>query len=170
MIAIPARLWMRLADAPVSEGSFATLSARRHRDGRLAAVALDVDPGHPGAFAVDAVVLRAGWGPVAVVSLLYRRTDLEHEDFSMHWRSAHARFGLGLAAARAYIQFHALPGSPLDGVAVLAFDSEEAARAALAVPLITVEARDDEERFLDRERCVSFLCDATLGRPASPPA
>jgi hypothetical protein len=166
---LPAQVWVRLEEGGAEPvlGEIATLTPRRRRPGRPA-VLLDRTEPAAGAFEVQPAVLRPGWGAVAVVSLLHRRRDLDLAGFSAHWAGPHSRFALCLPAAVGYLQLHAMrAGAALDGIAVTLFDDVTAARTAMASPLITIEAREDEARFLDADRCTSYLCDAVLAPAAT---
>jgi hypothetical protein len=166
----PDRLWVGLHDsADVRRGSFATLVPRRVRPGRVACVALDgADPGDAIEFDVNAVI--PGWGAhVVFVAVLRRRGDVDHAFFSRYWREDHARFGGLIAGARAYVQLHAVEGAAVDGVCLVPFDNVETLEAAFAAPVIRVEARADEARFIDHSRSYGMVCDLVPGGPAALP-
>ena len=108
-----------------------------------------------------------------ITMLLRRRPDLSAEEFHAYWREHHGPLAVSLAEAagiRRYIQLHAVPSavgealaaprgsatSDWDGVALLWFDSEEAAVAAAMTPAgraATSALLADEREFLDLARC-----------------
>lgn len=53
---------------------------------------------------------------------------------------------------------HAEEGAPVDGVAEVGFDSYEAPVAGLRAEVISVDARADEERFIDHSRSYGLVC------------
>ena len=104
---------------------------------------------------------------VKVIALLKRKQGMTREDFTRYWREKHgplvARVFPGV---RRYVQNHAarLPGRgepQIDGVAELWFDSLESWRTA--ADFIQGDQgkviREDEEKFLDRSRMVSFVAE-----------
>ncbi len=169
---LPARLWVRLGVAEdETEGSFATLVARRRHPTRPSRVTLHrEDPGDAVSVDVNAVI--PGWGaPLVFVAVLWRRPDVDHEFFSRYWSRRHAPFGRLIAGARGYLQLHATRSdAPFDGVCVVPFDDLTTLDSAFASPLIRVEARADEARFIDHSRSYSLVCDlADAHAPFRPP-
>jgi EthD domain len=114
---------------------------------------------------------------VLITFLLKRRADLSPEDFHTYWREEHGPLVASHAETlgiRRYLQLHTLD-SPLgvavaagracaptdwDGVALIWFEREETivergtTEAGEAAALALYE---DEQRFLDLERCELFL-------------
>jgi hypothetical protein len=114
---------------------------------------------------------------VVITFLLRRRADVSPEEFHAYWREQHGPLVASHAETlgiRRYVQLHTLD-SPLgaaiaagrdcedtdwDGVALVSFDRE-----AAIVELASTEAGqvaaaalyEDEQRFLDLERCELFL-------------
>lgn len=163
---LPRRLWVRLGeDATVPQRSLATVVARHPRPGRAHRVELHDAP-VPGAFGVTAISVIPGTGPVVFVAVLQRRHDVDHAFFSQYWRTEHARFGHEIAGARGYIQLHADEGAPVDGVCLVTFDDEDVLRSGLAAPVMSVDARADEERFVDHALSYGMVCD--LARAVAP--
>ena len=157
---LPARLWVSLHDGEDgAQGSFGTLVTRRPRRDRAARVLLHRrDPGDGVPVDVNAVI--PGWGaPLVFVAVLWRRPDVDNDFFSRYWRGQHAAFGRLIAGARAYIQLHAGAGAPFDGVCLVPFDDLPTLESAFASPLIRVEARADEARFVDHARSYSVVCE-----------
>ena len=114
---------------------------------------------------------------VVITFLLRRRTDLSSEEFHAYWRDQHGPLVASHAEAlgiRRYVQLHTLDSllgaaiaegrrcedTDWDGVALISFDRE-----AAIVELASTEAGqvaaaalyEDEQRFLDLERCELFL-------------
>jgi uncharacterized protein (TIGR02118 family) len=114
---------------------------------------------------------------VTLVFVLRRRSDLSEEDFHRYWRDRHAPLVRKHAAAlgiRRYSQLHtadtpfteairATRGSEpseYDGVALVWFDSLDALGAAASTPEGQAAGAlllEDEQRFLDLERCLIWL-------------
>lgn len=151
--------WIRLRPPGRTAAKGATAyRLRRPRPGLPEAFEVfDEDPGLPDAFASEAHVELDGDGPVAFFAVLHRRPDLDHTGFSAAWRD-HARFGRAMTGVTRYVQHHVADG-PCDGVDEMLFESEEALRTAFAADWVRVEARADEERFLDHGTSVGGICD-----------
>ncbi|MFQ5516245.1 MAG: EthD family reductase [Acidimicrobiia bacterium] len=116
------------------------------------------DPGLEDATTVDANVALSGEGPVTFVAVLFRRPDVDHSFFSRYWRETHIRFGYLIPKAKSYIQMHAVEGAPFDGVCEVAFDSVADLKAGLHAEIIAVDARADEEQFIDHRRSYGMVC------------
>ena len=153
--------WVRLrypgqAAAP---GAARRHVVRRPTPGEPEAVELfDADPGLPDAFPVEANAVVEGPAPALFFAVLHRRPDVDHGFFSRYWRDEHARFGPRIPGVRRYVQLHAADGGPVDGVCEVGFDSVEALVAGLRSELIRVDARADEERFIDHARSFGLVC------------
>ena len=105
----------------------------------------------------DHVVLdrAAPAGGVKLISFLTRRSDLEPDAFSTHWREKHAPIAAAIPGMRRYVQSHtdrdALPGAPaaaFDGVPLNWFDDTDALRSSERSDAY-VETRADEANFLE---------------------
>jgi uncharacterized protein (TIGR02118 family) len=114
---------------------------------------------------------------ITLVFILRRRPELSEDEFHRYWREQHAplvRKHADALGIRRYSQLHTLDTpfteaicasrgcqpSEYDGVALVWFDSLEALGAAAA----TADGRaagtallEDEQRFLDLERCLIWL-------------
>ncbi len=154
----PRSVRLLAAGAPRASGAH-TLAVVRPRDGRPVAVELFSTPrAHPDAFRVDPNLVVAGDGPAVFVAVLHRRPGLGHDEFARYWRDEHARFGWLIPHARSYVQLHAAADAPVDGVALVGFDSVELLRSGLHDPIVAVDARADEERFVDHSRSYGLVC------------
>jgi uncharacterized protein (TIGR02118 family) len=155
------RRWVRLrapGDPPAS-GTAACHAARRPKAGEPEAVELfDADPRLADAFPVEANALLDEPAAVVFVAVLRRRPDVDHAFFSRYWREEHARFGPLIPGVRRYVQLHAVDGAPIDGVCEVGFDSLEDLVAGLQADVIRIEARADEERFIDHSRSYGLVC------------
>jgi uncharacterized protein (TIGR02118 family) len=135
-------------------------TVRRPKDGQPAAVELfDANPGVPDAYPAEANPVVDGPSAVVFFAVLYRRADVDHDFFSRYWREEHARFGLRIPNVRRYVQLHALADAPIDGVCEVGFDDHDALVAGLTCDLIRLDARSDEERFIDHSRSYGLVCD-----------
>jgi len=160
------RRWIRLrrpGDAP-ADGAVACHTVRRPKEGEPEAVEVFVaDPGLPDAFPVRAHALIGGESAVTFVAVLRRRGDVDHDFFSRYWREQHARFGPLIPNVRRYVQMHAEPGGPVDGVCEVGFDTLEELAAGLQADVIRIEARADEEHFIDHGSSYGLVCDPARG-------
>jgi uncharacterized protein (TIGR02118 family) len=115
---------------------------------------------------------------VVITFLLRRRADLSPEEFHAYWRDQHGPLVASHAETlgiRRYVQLHTLD-SPVgaavaasrgcedtdwDGVALISFESEaaivDAATTTEAGQAAAAALYEDEQRFLDLERCELFL-------------
>lgn len=153
--------WIRLR-APGEAPAPGALSyaVARPKDGQPEAVELfDADPGLPDAFPAESNAVVEGPASAIFFAVLQRRADIDHDFFSRYWRDDHARFGPLIPGVRRYVQLHALDGAPVDGVCEVGFDDHDALVAGLTCELIGVDARADEERFIDHARSYSLVCD-----------
>ena len=154
----PRSVRLLAAGAPPASGAH-TLAVVRPRDGRPVGVELFNTPrAHPGAFCVDPNPVVPGDGPAVFVAVLHRRPGLGHDEFSRYWRDGHARFGRLIPHARSYVQLHTAADAPVDGVVLVGFDSVELLRSGLHDPIVAVDARADEERFVDHSRSYGLVC------------
>ena len=112
-----------------------------------------------------------------ITMLLRRRPDLSAEEFHDYWREHHGPLAVSLSGElgiRRYVQLHTIPsavGEALakprgcaspewDGLALVSFDSEEAAVAAGMTPegrAASSALLEDERNFLDLPRCELFI-------------
>ena len=97
-----------------------------------------------------------------------RKAGLTHEEFDRYWRDTHAEVIKSVPEftrhVRRYVQCHGVEGSgPLggdggyDGIAELWFDDAAAVERAVSEPRYLEVIRADEHKFVDGERCVSYL-------------
>lgn len=99
-----------------------------------------------------------------VIFLVKRNPALSQEEFARYWIDEHTPLTASVAGVRSYECYPAHPGnegSPFDGVAVLGFDDEAAANAAMASPEFQL-ALADAPNFQDVETTTSI--NATLQR------
>jgi len=112
---------------------------------------------------------------IKVISMLKRRADLSHEQFSDYWYNVHAPFGNKIAPPEAlsarYVQNHALKmkgggDAPYDAVAELYFEDMAAMKRWIdwynsdaGKPL-----RDDELNFMDVSKRVIIVTDERVMR------
>lgn len=112
---------------------------------------------------------------IKVISMLKRRADLSHEQFSDYWYNVHAPFGNRIAPPEAlsarYVQNHALKmrgggDAPYDAVAELYFEDMAAMKRWIewynsdaGKPL-----RDDELNFMDVSKRVIIVTDERVMR------
>jgi len=114
---------------------------------------------------------------VTLVFVLHRRPGLAEEEFHRYWREQHAplvRKHADALGIRRYSQMHTLDTpftevirssrecqtSDYDGVALVWFDSLDALGAAATTPegqAAGAALLEDEQRFLDLERCLIWL-------------
>ena len=153
--------WIRLRAVGEAPGPAAvSYAVRRPKEGEPEAIELfDADPGLPDAFPATVNAVVDGPSSAIFFAVLHRRADVEHAFFSRYWRDEHARFGPLIPGVRRYVQLHALDGAPVDGVCEVGFDDHDALAAGLTCELIRVEARADEERFIDHARSYGLVCD-----------
>lgn len=97
-----------------------------------------------------------------------RRDDISFEEFDVYWRDKHGPLLKSVSEfarhVRKYVQCHrsvrsvpfGIPG-PYDGVAELWFDSVEDAAKAFREPKYLEIIRQDELKFVDPDRCISFV-------------
>jgi uncharacterized protein (TIGR02118 family) len=105
---------------------------------------------------------------VKLIICATRKPGMSHEEFSTYWREKHGPLVKSVTEfsrhVRRYVQCHlaktAVPfGTPgdYDGVAELWFDSVESAAAAFREPKYLEIIRPDEQKFLDLQKCISFV-------------
>lgn len=97
-----------------------------------------------------------------------RKPGISREEFSAYWRDKHGPLVKSVPEfsrhVRKYVQCHlveaavpfGIPGS-YDGVAELWFDSVEVASRAFKEPKYLEIIRPDELKFVDPQRCISFV-------------
>ncbi len=96
---------------------------------------------------------------VVIIAFLRRNRNLDHAEFSSHWRERHAPLFMEVMGrhVRRYVQNHAevagpAAGDQYDGVAEIGFDSLQAILEVLEDPEYLRLVRPDEERLLEVER------------------
>ncbi len=97
---------------------------------------------------------------IGAISLIRRRPDLDVAAFRRHWLDPHGVVTARLPRTRRYLQGHVVPSAatspravenPIDGFAVLAFDTLEDRNAAYSSPEIRV-CNTDSESFIGAVR------------------
>lgn len=108
--------------------------------------------------------------PVRYQYLMHRRSDFSHEEYLDRYESIHSEFGLRTPHIDGYTQLHVdldasvelgaatgLSAPPCDSMSELHLRSVEHFVAGIvAHPDVGIEAAEDEERFVDRERSFGF--------------
>jgi uncharacterized protein (TIGR02118 family) len=105
---------------------------------------------------------------VKLIICATRKPGMSHEEFSAYWRQKHGPLVKSVTEfsrhVRRYVQCHlaktAVPfgtAGDYDGVAELWFDSIESAAAAFREPKYLEVIRPDERKFLDLQKCISFV-------------
>lgn len=103
-----------------------------------------------------------------IVAIRYR-TDRPREACQDYWANEHARMVPGLGGLKRYVQSHRVRGeedlgdAPFDGFASLWFETEAAARQALASPQMAA-LRADAPNFADAAATKGFLAREVLMR------
>ena len=96
-----------------------------------------------------------------VVFLVKKRPNMSQEAFARYWIDEHtpltAKVG-GLRSYRCYPAHAGQEGAPFDAVAVLAFDSREAAESAMATPAFAA-ALADAPNFQDTAATTAFTAE-----------
>jgi hypothetical protein len=105
-----------------------------------------------------------GGGDCALFCPLFRRPELSEEQFSDYWINVHSGFGLQ-DMSRGYRQLHpdaavnrslalaaGLTAAPFDGVAEAYFADLATMQAKLLEPANSLDAYEDEQRFIDHSR------------------
>jgi uncharacterized protein (TIGR02118 family) len=105
---------------------------------------------------------------VKLIICATRKPGMSHEEFSTYWREKHGPLVKSVSEfsrhVRRYVQCHlvktavpfGIPGD-YDGVAELWFDSVESAAAAFREAKYLEIIRPDEQKFLDLQKCISFV-------------
>jgi uncharacterized protein (TIGR02118 family) len=105
---------------------------------------------------------------VKLIICASRRPDITREQFDKYWREQHGPLVRSVTEfsrhVRKYVQCHlaessvpfGIPGT-YDGVAELWFDSVDAAARAFREPKYLEIIRADELKFVDPQRCISFV-------------
>ena len=103
---------------------------------------------------------------IKVITLVKRKEGLSLDEFSKYWEEKHGPLAMKhLPGVRKYVQNHAVrlsSGEPkVDGVVELWYDDFESYRAAVDFYLGDdgKVIRDDEERFINRSKMVSFIAE-----------
>ena len=97
-----------------------------------------------------------------------RKAGMTHEEFSAYWRNHHGPLVKSVPEftrhVRKYVQCHlvrdAVPlgaAGSYDGVAELWFDSQADLVKAFNEPQYLEIIRPDERKFVDHEKCISFV-------------
>lgn len=109
---------------------------------------------------------------IALIVAARRRPDLTREEFEDHWLNRHGPLVLSVPEFAKYLKRYVLhpfdadgEGQALvlgatpeyDGVGELWFDSHASMVAAFNEPRYLEIIRPDEDRFLDRDDCLSFV-------------
>jgi len=155
--------WIRLRhqDDEPAAAAVRRLRVQRVRPGRPETIETFLeDPGLDDAFSIDSNTVISGDGEMVFIAVLFRRPDVDHAFFSEYWREEHVRFGHLIPHARSYIQLHADPAAPYDGVCEVAFDSLSDLKAGMSAPIVALDARRDEEVFIDHQRSYGLVCRA----------
>jgi len=105
---------------------------------------------------------------VKLIICATRKPGMSHEEFGKDWREKHGPLVKSVAEfsrhVRRYVQCHlektdvpfGIPGD-YDGIAELWFDSIESAATAFREPKYLEIIRPDEGKFLDLQKCISFV-------------
>jgi hypothetical protein len=123
----------------------------------------DKPPDVGGASAVEGHALRPGAGPVNFFAVLFRKQGMDRAEFQRYWLHEHSQFGLRVPKAACYVQWHTDAVAACDGIAQVAFPSLDDLREGLRSPVIAVDARSDEERFIDHDRSYGLVCEVVPG-------
>lgn len=109
---------------------------------------------------------------IALIVAARRRPDLTREEFVRHWIEKHAPLVLSVPEFARYLKRYVLHpfaedpdghdlvlgiGSDYDGVGELWFEDHASMVAAFSEPRYLEIIRVDEDRFLDRDNCLSFV-------------
>ncbi len=109
---------------------------------------------------------------ISLIVAARRRSDLTRAQFVDHWINRHAPLVLSVPEFARYLKRYSLHplasdeegdsvvlgiAADYDGVGELWFESEEAMVAAFNEPRYLEIIRVDEDRFLDRDACLSFV-------------
>ncbi len=109
---------------------------------------------------------------IALIVAARRRADITRQEFEDHWLNRHAPLVLSVPEFAKYLKRYVLhpydsaghgqalvlgAGSEYDGVGELWFESHAAMVAAFSEPRYLEIIRPDEDRFLDRDGCLSFV-------------
>ena len=85
--------------------------------------------------------------------VLRRKQGMAADDFHTYWREVHGPLIAAIPGVRRYVQYHVRSqiavgeDEPIDGIAELWFDSEEAQRAAWATPEYALVVADEPNLF-----------------------
>jgi len=117
---------------------------------------------------------------ITLIVAAKRRADLTIEQFNHHWLSVHAPLVISVSEFSRYLRKYALypyapnpaggalvlgQGSSYDGVGELWFESRADMEAAFSEPRYLEIIRPDEDRFLDRDACLSFVTEEHIMIP-----
>jgi uncharacterized protein (TIGR02118 family) len=110
-------------------------------------------------------------GVIKVCELVWRRPDLELDEFRRHWRDVHGPIVSAIPGIRRYVQSHPQLGGyrkgplAIDGLAEIWVDDKDALRAMAATPQFAA-AKADEPNFIDTSRLVEVVVDEVEIKPA----
>lgn len=109
---------------------------------------------------------------IALIVAARRRADLSRDEFVDHWLNRHGPLVLSVPEFARYLKRYVLhpydadgagqslvlgAESEYDGVGELWFDSHAAMVSAFSEPRYLEIIRPDEDRFLDRDKCLTFV-------------
>lgn len=109
---------------------------------------------------------------IALIVAAKRRKDLTRAEFEDHWLNKHGPLVLSVPEFAKYLKRYVLypydadaegqslvlgSGSQYDGVGELWFDSHAEMVSAFSEPRYLEIIRPDEDRFLDRDGCLTFV-------------
>jgi uncharacterized protein (TIGR02118 family) len=105
---------------------------------------------------------------VKLIICATRRSDISREEFDSYWREKHGPLVKSVAEftrhVRKYVQCHLVEvtapfgiAGDYDGVAELWFDSVAEAAEAFSEPKYLEIIRSDELKFVDPQKCISFV-------------
>ena len=93
-----------------------------------------------------------------IALLLYRKLGASTEEYQTYWHDVHGPIAAKMPGLKGYVQLHGQPDAegnlPVDGIAQLTFDSEDAMKAGFSSPEGKA-ALDDVANFADMSRLVS---------------
>jgi len=104
---------------------------------------------------------------IKAIALIKRKSDITREEFAKHYEEVHAPLALQhLPMIKRYVRNHVvdvagMEGPDFDCMTELWFDTLE--DAVKVIEFVQSDAgqviRDDEQRFLDSDKTISFLVD-----------
>ena len=107
---------------------------------------------------------------IKTIALIYRKEGISREEFARHYEESHAPLALKLfPQIKKYVRNHivdvpGMEGPTFDCVSVFWFDSIEdaAAVAEMAQSEAGQAIRDDEDKFMDSSKTISFMVDERI--------